>query len=119
EPRRDLRLAITRVVNVVNANDDVLLLAGRLGGAEERLPPEWEPYVRRFVRACEQRIRRDQERGVAANDIDAAIAARALCAMVERHLVLDVIRGGLDANDSIYTLSELWYRGVYSLPAAA
>jgi hypothetical protein len=34
---------------VVNANEDVLLLAAELFGQGDHLPAEWEPYIRRFV----------------------------------------------------------------------
>ena len=86
EPRLELRLALTRVIGVVNANEDVLLLAAALFGQGDHLPAKWEPYIRRFVADATGRIRRDQERGVAADDFDARIAAQALCAMVERHV---------------------------------
>ena len=51
DPRRELRQALGRVVLAVNRNADILLLVARLSGAEQTLPPEWEPYIRRFVRA--------------------------------------------------------------------
>ncbi len=114
EPRLELRLALARVVAVVNANAAVLLLAAHLSGREDRLPPEWEPYIKRFVVDGERRIRRDQERGIAPDDISARISAQALIAMVERHLSMEVMRGGGDVNESIRVLSELWWRAVYS-----
>ncbi|MBA2638156.1 MAG: TetR/AcrR family transcriptional regulator [Solirubrobacterales bacterium] len=117
EPRLELRLALGRVVAVVNRNAPVLLLAAHLSGREDRLPVEWEPYLRRFIGSAARRIRRDQERGVAPADIPAKDAAQALCAMVERHVTVEVIKGGGDANESIRVLSELWWRGVYSRPA--
>jgi AcrR family transcriptional regulator len=118
EPRLELRIALGRVVQAVNENADILLLAARLSGDEDRLPPEWAPYIHRFVVAAERRIRRDQERGIAPDDISPRVSAQALCAMVERHITLDVIRGGGDANESIRVLAELWWRGVYSRPPA-
>ena len=117
DPRRELRESIAGVVAVVNRDQDVLILATRLSGAEDRLPVEWEPYITAFVAACARRIEADQQRGVAPDDIDAALSARALCAMVERHLLTDVIRGGTDVNDSIRTLAELWYRAAYLAPS--
>lgn len=116
EPRRELPMALARVVGVVNSNGHVLLLAGKLSGAEDRLPSEWEPYVRRLVRACERRIRSDQMRGRAPTDIDAGISARALCAMVERHISTEVVKGGQSVTESVRTLAELWYRAVYLFP---
>ncbi len=115
EPRLELRLALGRVVTAVNRNGPVLLVAASLSGAEkDRLPPEWEPYIRRFTSAAESRIARDQERGIAPDDISARIAAQALCAMVERHLTMEVLRGGGEVNETIRVLAELWWRAVYS-----
>jgi AcrR family transcriptional regulator len=116
EPRRELRLGMARVVGVVNKNAAVLLLAGKLSGAEDGLPLEWQPYVRRLVRAAERRIRSDQMRGKAPNDIDAGIASRALMAMVERHITTEVIHGEQSMTETVATLAELWYRAVYLFP---
>jgi TetR/AcrR family transcriptional regulator, ethionamide resistance regulator len=116
EPRLELRLALTRVIGVVNANEDVLLLAAALFGQGDHLPAKWEPYIRRFVADATGRIRRDQERGIAPDDIDAAISAQALCAMVERHVILEVVRQGHSVTESVRVLSELWYRAVYLAP---
>jgi AcrR family transcriptional regulator len=118
DPRRELRLGLARVVGVVNKNGHVLMLAGRLSGAEDGLPTEWEPYVRRLVRASERRIRADQMRGHAPTDIDAGISARALCAMVERHISTEVVKGQQSITESVRTLAELWYRAVYLFPPA-
>jgi AcrR family transcriptional regulator len=117
DPRAELRAAIGRVVAVVNRDADMLLLAARLYGQEDHLPPEWEPYIRRLVVAAEQRIRRDQERGVAPPDISPRISAQALTAMVERHISMEVVRGGGSATESIRVLAELWWRAVYSWPS--
>jgi TetR/AcrR family transcriptional regulator, ethionamide resistance regulator len=114
EPRLELRLALTRVIGVVNANEHVLLLAAQLFGQGEHLPSEWEPYIRRFVVEATGRIRRDQERGIAPDDIDASISAQALCAMVERHVTMEIIRGGRQITESVRVLSELWWRAVYA-----
>ena len=116
EPRLELRLALTRVIGVVNANEDVLLLAAALFGQGDHLPAKWEPYIRRFVADATGRIRRDQERGIAPDDIDPAISAQALCAMVERHVTMEIIRGGRQITESVRVLSELWWRAVYSHP---
>ena len=117
EPRLELRLALTRVIGVVNANEDVLILATRLFGQGDHMPAEWEPYISRFVTDATGRIKRDQERGIAPNDIDAGISAQALCAMVERHVSMDIIRGGRQITESVRVLSELWWRAVYSHPS--
>lgn len=116
EPRLELRLALSRVIARVNANATVLLLAAHLSGREDRLPPEWEPHIRRFVLAATARIRRDQARGIAPADIPAHISASALCAMVERHVSLEIIRRGGSADETIRVLSELWWRAVYFRP---
>lgn len=118
EPRMQLRLALSRMVSAVNRNDKVLLLAFQLSGRGDRLPPEWEPYIRRLIVGAERRLRRDQERGVAPSDISPRTSALALCAMVERHLSIEVQRGkvGRELDDSIHTLAELWWRAAYSWP---
>ena len=113
EPRLQLRLGLARMVSCVNAHGPVLLLAAHLSGREDRLPTEWEPYIRRFIVSAERRIRRDQERGIAPADISPRISAQALCAMVERHITIEVIGGGGDVTETIRVLSELWYRAVY------
>jgi AcrR family transcriptional regulator len=118
DPRLELRLGLARVVAVVNSNAATLLLAAHLSGREDRLPPEWEPYIRRMVVGAERRIRRDQERGIAPDDVSPRICAQALCAMVERHITMEVVRGDGDANESIRVLAELWWRAVYSRPDA-
>jgi AcrR family transcriptional regulator len=117
EPRLELRLALARVVSIVNRDALVLILAASLAGRDDRLPPEWDRYVRRFVVGAERRIRRDQERGIAPGDISPRISAQALCAMVERHVSMEIMRGGGDVNETIRVLSELWWRAVYSHPA--
>jgi hypothetical protein len=101
------------VVSVVNRDATLLLVAAHLSGREDALPEEWAPYIRRMVVAAARRIRRDQQRGIAPADISPRIAAQALCAMVERHITVDVVRGGGDANESIRVLAELWWRAVY------
>jgi AcrR family transcriptional regulator len=119
DPRRELRVGLARVVNVVNKNAVVLLVAAKLAGAEDGLPTEWQPYVRRLVRAAERRIRADQMRGRAPNDIDAGIASRALMAMVERHITHEVLNQQTTITESVRTLAELWYRAVYLFPPEA
>ena len=114
EPRLELRLAISRVTAVVNRDAQILLLAAALSGEQEHLPPQWEPYISRFVDGAAQRIARDQERGIAPDDISARVAAQALCAMVERHLTVEVVRRGGDVNETIRVLAELWWRAVYA-----
>lgn len=116
EPRRELRQSLGRVCAVVNREASILLLAADLSGREDRLPPEWGPYIRRLVVAVEDRIRRDQERGIAPDDVSARVSAQALCAMVERHITIEVLRQGNVVTESIRVLAELWWRAVYSSP---
>jgi AcrR family transcriptional regulator len=120
EPRRELRQSLTRVMAVVNSNGGLLLLAAQLSGARgEHLPDEWAPYIMRFVERAEARIARDQERGIAPDDIAPRLSAQALLAMVENHITREVVLKRGDATESIRTLSELWWRAVYSRPGAA
>src|SRR5947207_7816687 len=105
DPRSELRQSLGRVSAVVNREASVLLLAAHLSGREDRLPPEWEPYIRRFVVSTERRIRRDQKRGIAPDDISARISAQALTAMVERHISMEIMRGGREINESIRVLA--------------
>lgn len=114
DARTQLYQALARVVGVVNANAQTLRLAVQLSGREDRLPPEWAPYISRLILAAERRIRRDQRRGTAARDISARVAAQALTAMVERQLTIDVVRGREDASETLHTLAELWWRGLYA-----
>jgi AcrR family transcriptional regulator len=113
EPRLQHRLGLARMVSCVNSHGPVLLLAAHLSGREDRLPTEWEPYIRRFIVSAERRIRRDQQRGIAPADVSPRISAQALCAMVERHITIEVIGGGVDVTETIRVLAELWYRAVY------
>jgi TetR/AcrR family transcriptional regulator, ethionamide resistance regulator len=117
EPRRELRVALARVVGEVNRHARVLLLAAQLSGASrEHLPDEWAPYIMRFVERAQARIARDQERGIAPADISPRISAQALLAMVEQHIVREVVLGRGDTADSVRVLAELWWRAVYSRP---
>lgn len=119
DPRRQLHLALGRVAAVINRDASVLQLAAQLSGQEDRLPPEWEPYIARLVGTAEDRIKRDQERGIAPADIPSALSAQALLAMVERHLTRQVARGDVDASEHVRALAELWWRAVYSWPSSA
>ena len=117
DPRRELRLALARVVAEVNRNARVLLLAAQLSGARgEHLPEEWAPYIMRFVERAVDRISRDQTRGIAPSDISPRISAQALLAMVESHVVRELVLRDGDASESIRVLAELWWRAVYSRP---
>jgi AcrR family transcriptional regulator len=117
DPRAELRSALMRVITVVNREAQILLLATALSGQEDRMPPEWAPYIERFVIGARHRIERDQERGIAPDDIPAGVSARALLAMVERHVTLEIIVRGGDINEAIRVLAELWWRAVYSTPS--
>jgi AcrR family transcriptional regulator len=115
EARVEMRLALGKFVSVVNRNGPILMLAAHLYGEHNHMPAEWGPYVARFVDGAEARIQRDQDRGIAPSDISARIAAQALCAMVERHLTVEVLRNRRDINEAIRVLAELWWRAVYAL----
>jgi AcrR family transcriptional regulator len=116
DPRAELRRGLARVVKVVDRDGHVLSLVAMLSGEEDRLPPQWWPYVVRFVEGATARIERDQARGIAPSDIPPRLAAQALLAMVERHVTLELVQGGGDAHQSIRVLAELWWRAVYSKP---
>jgi hypothetical protein len=94
----------------------VLQLAARLSGQMDRMPPQWEPYIVRLRNATARRIRADQQRGIAPADIPAGISANALLAMVESHVVREVVRGGSDNAATVRVLAELWWRAVYWQP---
>lgn len=118
DPRRELRAALARVVAVVNEHESELLLAAQLAGARgEHLPAEWTPYVMRFVERAAGRIARDQARGIAPADIPPVTSAQALLAMVENHVVRELVLGHGDEGRTIRLLAELWWRAVYSRPA--
>jgi len=122
DPRMELALGLARFVGVVNRNGPILMLAAHLYGEDEHMPSQWEPYVNRFIAGAEARIARDQLRRLAPGDIPARVAAQALCAMVERHLTIEVIRNGRDMREAVRQLTELWFRAVYAggaAPAAA
>jgi hypothetical protein len=95
----------------------VLLLAAQLSGHRgEHLPEEWAPFIKRFAERAEARIARDQEHGIAPDDISPRLSAQALLAMVENHIVRELVLGRGDATESIRVLAELWWRAVYSRP---
>jgi AcrR family transcriptional regulator len=119
DPRAELRRGLARTVKIIDRDAHVLTLAAMLSGEEDRLPPQWAPYVKRFVEGATARIERDQVRGIAPSDIPPRLAAQALLAMVERHVTLELIQGGGDAHQSIRVLAELWWRAVYFKPADA
>lgn len=118
DPRMELALALARFVGVANRNGPILMLAAHLYGEDDHMPSQWEPYVNRFIAGAEGRIARDQLRGLAPDDIPPRVAAQALCAMVERHLTIEVIRNGHDMRESVRQLTELWFRAVYPSGAA-
>jgi TetR/AcrR family transcriptional regulator, ethionamide resistance regulator len=117
EPRRELYIALARVVAVVNRESGILLLAASLAGARgEHLPEEWAGYIHRFTHGAQARIERDQLRGIAPADISPRVSAQALLAMVESHVVRELVLRDGDASESIRVLAELWWRAVYSQP---
>jgi AcrR family transcriptional regulator len=115
DPRMELALSLARFVAIVNRNGPILMLAAHLYGQDDHMPSQWEPYVNRFIAGAEARIARDQLRSLAPSDIPARVAAQALCAMVERHLTVEVLRNKRDINEAIRVLAELWWRAVYAL----
>lgn len=118
EPRRELHAGLSRTVAVISANAHVLLLAARLSGQASpgHLPAEWAPYVTRFTQGAARRIHRDQQRGIAPLDIPPRLSAQALLAMVESHMIREVLRGDGDVDASVRLLGELWWRAVYARP---
>jgi AcrR family transcriptional regulator len=116
DPRAELRAALAGVVEVVDRDASILRLALWLYGREDQIPAEWAPLIQRLVRAGARRIALDQRRGLAPADIPARTSALALCAMVERHVGMEIIRAGRDGHESIRVLSELWWRAVYAKP---
>ena len=116
DPRAELHAALAGVVAIVDRDAPILRLALWLYGREDQLPAEWAPHIQRLVVAGAKRIARDQERGLAPDDIPARTSALALSAMVERHVGMEIVRSGRDGHESIRVLSELWWRAVYSKP---
>ena len=116
DPRAELHAALAGVVAIVDRDASILRLALWLYGREDQLPAEWAPHIQRLVVAGAKRIARDQERGLAPDDIPARTSALALSAMVERHVGMEIVRSGRDGHESIRVLSELWWRAVYSKP---
>jgi TetR/AcrR family transcriptional regulator, ethionamide resistance regulator len=116
DPRAELHAALAGVVGIVDRDASILRLALWLYGREDQLPAEWAPHIQRLVVAGAKRIARDQERGLAPDDIPARTSALALSAMVERHVGMEIVRAGRDGHESIRVLSELWWRAVYSKP---
>ena len=120
DPRRELRASLARVVAVVNANGGLLLLAAQLSGRARRAPAGGVGALHHALRErAEARIARDQEHGIAPDDIAPRLSAQALLAMVENHITRELVLKRGDANESIRTLAELWWRAVYSRPGAA
>jgi AcrR family transcriptional regulator len=115
DPRVELHEALQQTVDVVNREQDVLLLAASLSGSDGQLPPEWASYILRFVNGAAARIARDQAAGLAPDDIPARISAQALLSMVERHVIRELMLGRGNAEESVRTLAELWWRAVYGL----
>jgi AcrR family transcriptional regulator len=115
DPRAELHEALQQTVDVVNREQDVLLLAASLSGSDGQLPPEWASYILRFVNGAAARIARDQAAGLAPDDIPARISAQALLSMVERHVIRELMLGRGNAEESVRTLAELWWRAVYGL----
>jgi len=119
DPRRDIHRALAQAVATIRRHSTVLLLAARLSGQMDRLPPEWEPYIVRLRNAAARRIRADQQRGLAPSDIPAGTSSRALLTMIEGQMVRDVMLADEDADAAVRVLAELWWRAVYSRPKSA
>ncbi len=49
-------------------------------------------------------------------DIPPRLSAQALLAMVESHVIREVVTARADAGESIRVLAELWWRAVYARP---
>ena len=115
---RELRAALARVVAVVNDNAARAAARRAALGRARRAPAarSGRRYILRFVERAEARIARDQERGIAPDDIPPRLSAQALLAMVERHITRELVLRRGDANESIRVLAELWWRAVYSRP---
>src|SRR6476620_2811754 len=82
DPRAELRRGLARTVKVIDHHAHVLTLAATLAVEEDRLPPQWAPYVVRFVEGAVSRIARDQGRGIEPSDIPPRLAAHSLLGMV-------------------------------------
>jgi AcrR family transcriptional regulator len=116
DPRRELYVSLSQMIEIVDRDAHVLMLAAGLSGEEDHLPPEWAPHVARFFDGTAARIGRDQQSGIAPSDIPPRLAAQALVAMVERHVTLELLGGSGDAHQTITLLAELWWRAVYWPP---
>ena len=121
DPRRELRASLARVVarGQQQRAGCCCWPPSSPARAASTCPEEWEPYILRFVERAEARIARDQEHGIAPDDIAPRLSAQALLAMVENHITRELVLKRGDANESIRTLAELWWRAVYSRPGAA
>ncbi len=104
-------------VAAASRNATVLLLAARLSGQMDRLPPEWEPYIMRLRNAAARRIRGDQQRGIA--------PARHPGGDLRERAARDGrgpgrARGRASAARTrprpVRVLAELWWRAVYLYP---
>ena len=110
-------VGLSRAVAVVNRDAHVLLLAARLAGARgEHLPAEWAAVHHRFVQGAEDRIERDQLRGIAPADIPPRLAPRRCWRWSRATSMRELVLRGGDASESIRVLAELWWRAVYSRP---
>jgi len=117
DPREELRSALARLTAVVLRDADLLLLVARqLGERHSNMPSEWIPYLKRLVDAASRRIERDQERGLAAKDMPAALMSQALCSMIERSITLRIASSEPIDPQMIFVLAELCWRAIYGKP---
>ena len=121
DPRRELRASLARVV--------------ARGQQQRRAAAAGRPALRRARRAPARRSgsptscasssapRRASRatRSTASRPTTSRprLSAQALLAMVENHITRELVLKRGDANESIRTLAELWWRAVYSRPGAA
>jgi TetR/AcrR family transcriptional regulator, ethionamide resistance regulator len=115
EPRSGLEHALAEVVRVWKEHGAVLAAVVEAAAYDRELWEFWRGLLEGFIEASAQRIRRDQQAGIARAGIDPRATAEALCWMNERYCyaALAAASPARPAAEVRRGLLDVWTRVVY------
>ena len=121
DPRRELRISLARVIGGRQRATPACCCSppSSRARAASTCPTSGRPTSCASSSAPARASRATRSAASRPADIAPRLSAQALLAMVENHITREVVLKRGDATESIRTLSELWWRAVYSRPGAA
>lgn len=94
-------------------HSDLLRMATEAAAYDEEIGVYWRGLVDRFVQGVAGRVRRDQEDGVAAPEIDPDGCAEILIYASEVYFLRNVARDGGSPEAAVEALAPVWLRTLY------